>query len=275
MKFTPVPPRESIKTTRGKASLAFALSLCCSFLVGGWVRAQKSFDPAQSDPKAVQLADQVMEALGGQKAWQETHYIRFNFFGVRTHYWDKYTGRHRVEGKTREGDSFVVLDNINTQEGKAWRNGKELSGKEAEKFLKLSYGAWVNDTYWLLMPYKMKDPGVVLKDAGTEKVGNLVYQKIQLSFDHVGLTPGDRYWAYINPQTHLMDQWAYILQSMDPKGPATQWRWEDWKKYGNIMLASKRVNVKSGGARTLSDIGVFDSLPDSVFTSPSPVQLER
>ena len=43
----------------------------------------------------------------------------------------------------------------------------------------MAYAIWVNDTYWLLMPYKMKDPGVTLaydgeEGKGDENVGKVV-----------------------------------------------------------------------------------------------------
>ena len=53
--------------------------------------------------------------------------------------------------------------NVNTKEGSAWLKGKALEGEEQKKPLERAYGAWVNDTYWLLMPYKLRDPGVILR----------------------------------------------------------------------------------------------------------------
>ncbi len=44
--------------------------------------AADGFDMAGSDPKAVEIADQVMQAMGGRKAWDNTHYISWNFFGA-------------------------------------------------------------------------------------------------------------------------------------------------------------------------------------------------
>ena len=47
----------------------------------------------------------------------------------------------------------------------------------------------MNDAYWLLMPYKMRDPGVVLTLAGAEKKGEDAWDKVLLTFEGVGLTP--------------------------------------------------------------------------------------
>src|SRR5262245_25883368 len=145
---------------------------------------------AQENPSPQAVADKVMKALGGKEAWDKTHYIHFTFAGRRTHWWDKWTGRYRVEGQNKEGKKYVVLENINTKEGTAYLDGQKAEGDQAKQLLEAAYGAWVNDTYWLLMPYKMKDPGVNLSYAGQETIDGKTYDKLALSFEHVGLTPG-------------------------------------------------------------------------------------
>ena len=76
--------------------------------------------PAQAnDPKAKALADRVMDALGGTDAWNKTRFLRFDFavdregktVVRRSHVWDKWTGRYRLEATTREGAPYVVLMN--------------------------------------------------------------------------------------------------------------------------------------------------------------------
>lgn len=146
--------------------------------------------------QATDLAERSMEAMGGRQAWEETRFLRFNFFGFRLHHWNRHTVRHRLEGKTREGDEYVVLHNIHTREGQVWLNGEELAGEDEAEWLKRAYGAWINDAYWLVMPYKLQDPGVNLSHDGEEELDGAVYDKLLLFFDGVGLTPGDRYWAY-------------------------------------------------------------------------------
>lgn len=223
------------------------------------------------DAKAI--AAKVLQSLGGKQAWDNTHYLRFTFAGRRTHWWDKWTGRHRVEGQTQDGHKYVVVENINTKDGTVWIDGQKAEGDKAQEMLKNAYGAWVNDTYWLLMPYKLQDPGVNLTYDGQETIDGKTYDKLALSFGNVGLTPGDRYWAWINRDTGLMDRWAFILQDMPKEGPAMAWAWDGWQKYGNIMLAPHRAQLTGGDRKLeLSDIAVMDQLPDSVFTSPEPVK---
>ncbi|HET7747645.1 MAG TPA: hypothetical protein VFM29_10120, partial [Vicinamibacteria bacterium] len=187
-------------------------------------------------------------------------------FQGRKHAWDKWTGRYRVEGATREGDPYVILMNLDTKEGSAWLKGRKLEGDELKQQLERGYGAWVNDTYWLLMPYKLRDPGVSLAYAGEEQMDGATYDKIQLRFDNVGLTPKDTYWVWVSCATGLVDRWDYVLKG--EQVPPTTWRWTNWRKYGRIMLADERVNATEGRKILLPGIEVPDSIPDSVFTEP-------
>ena len=226
---------------------------------------------AETDARAVALAETLLDALGGRQALDATHYVRFNFFGFRTHHWDRYTGAHRLEGQTRDGQRYVVLHNIHTREGQAWLDGEKLQGTDAAEWLERAYGAWINDTYWLLMPYKLLDPGVNLVYDGEESIDGVAYDKLKLTFGDVGLTPGDTYWAYLNRKTGLMDQWAYHLQDWEAEREPTVWTWSEWQPYGGIMLSSKRHNAADDRTAELKDIAVFDDLPPTVFTSPVPV----
>lgn len=225
--------------------------------------------PASADPRAVEVANRVLGTLGGQQAWSSAHYLRFTFAGRRRHYWDKWTGRHRLEGQTPQGQTFVVLSNVNTKEGQAFLDGQPAPANLAKEMLDGAYAAWVNDTYWLLMPYKLQDPGVNLGYQGTETIDGQNYDVLTLSFQGVGLTPGDRYWVYVNKQTNLVDRWGYVLQNQPADSQPTQWLWQGWAPAGPLLLAPKRTQV--GGEGTViefTDLGVLDSLPDTVFTSP-------
>lgn len=247
--------------------------LILSFLVLGLLA---SLVPAgagasESDPEAVQVAQRLLEALGGEEAWNDTRYITFDFFGRRSHVWDKHTGRHRLEGETQEGERYVVLHDVDDRgegPGRVFVNGEEASGDTKAEYLKNAYAAWINDTYWLAMPYKLLDPGVTLAYEGRETIDGTSYDVVKLRFDDVGLTPGDRYWAYVNRDTGLMDRWAYHLQSMEPDAEPTAWDWVDWKRHGAIMLSPTREQVGGDRVLSLAPIEVPETVPETTFTQP-------
>ncbi|MCB1054541.1 MAG: hypothetical protein KDD11_03410 [Acidobacteria bacterium] len=224
--------------------------------------------PAPEDLRAQSVAERTLEAMGGRDAWQATHVLRFTFAGARTHVWDRLTGRHRLDGTTREGQRYTVLDDLGQRTGRVWIDGEEIHGRTAEDWLDRAYGAWVNDTYWLLMPYKLLDPGVHLAYGGRQTFDGRPCDVLELAFGSVGLTPGDRYTVYVDADTGLVAGWAYVLESFDPGQEATAWTWGNWQRYGGILLASERKMVGGDRELPLTEIAVYDRLPDSVFEDP-------
>lgn len=216
------------------------------------------FDIAGSDAKAIALADQVMENMGGRKNWDKTHYIAWNFFGNRKLIWDKWTGNVRVDNLR---DDTSILLNINDGKGRVYKYGKEQTHPDSlAKYLKQGKGAWINDGYWLLMPFKLKDSGVTLKYLGDDKTQDGVEADvIQLTFKHVGNTPDNKYKVWIKKTNPMVWQWAYFPR-YDAEKPGFIRPWTDYKKYGKIYLSGER------GDRDLTDIMVFDQLPDTIFT---------
>lgn len=221
--------------------------------------AAAGFDQAGSDPKAVAIADQVMDAMGGRKNWDNTRYITWNFFGFRKHVWDKWTGNVRIENVR---DDLVVLMNINTDKGRIFKYGQEQTNSDSlVKYLKIGKGAWINDSYWLVMPYKLKDSGVTLKYLGDEKTKDgKDADLLQLTFKGVGNTPDNKYKVWVDKQNHLVWQWAYYPR-FDAEKPGFVLPWIDYQKQGKIMLSGER------GERDLTEIKVMEKLPETVFTS--------
>jgi hypothetical protein len=253
-------------TRRALALMAVGLGA----LTAAWPSA--AVTPTGSDPKAVAVADRVMQALGGEAAWNATRYLRFDFavdrggktVMRRAHAWDKWTGRYRVEGKDKDGREVVIAMNLNTKDGSATVAGAPLAGKALETSLETGYAWWVNDAYWLLMPYKMRDPGVVLTLAGQEKKGEDTWDKVLLTFEGVGLTPKDRYWAWVNAKTGLVDRWEFVLKG--EKTPPVPFDWKGWKAFGRIQLANDRVNPDDGTRIHFPVLDVPAALPDEAFT---------
>ena len=224
----------------------------------------EGFDMKNSDPKAMEIADQVMRALGGRENWDNTHYITWNFFGRRRHVWDKWSGDLRFEAK-----DLLVLMNINTMEGLAWENGKEVTDPDSlAKKLQYTKSAWINDSYWMFMPYKLKDSGVTLKYRGEETLEDgRKCDVLQLTFKDVGDTPQNKYDVWVDRENHLVVQWSYFENASNAE-PNFTLPWQDWKRYGNILLSDDR-----GRSAKMEDVAVFDELPASVFNSPEPVDI--
>lgn len=248
------------RVTRGMAS---ALLLAAALL---------SPPPAKAaDEKAQKIADAMMESLGGRDRWDRARFIHFTFLrqGRRLEItWDRYDGRYRLEATNDAGVPFTVVMNLQTRQGKAALDGRPLEGAELSEYLNRAARMWAGETYWLLMPYKLRDPGVVLTYEGEETVGGVVYDKLHLSFDKVGFTPGDQFTAYVNRDTHLMDRWRFKLES----GFEGDFRWSNWERFGGILLATERTGA-NGEKINFENIIVTNSLPEEVFTSLEPIKL--
>jgi hypothetical protein len=224
----------------------------------------EGFNAGDSDPKAVEIADRVMEALGGRKNWDNTRYITWKFFGRRLQVWDKWSGKLRFEDK-----DLLVLMNINTGQGRAWRNDEAITNPDSlQAKLQYAKSAWINDSYWMFMPYKLKDSGVTLKYRGEETLENgRKCEVLQLTFQDVGDTPQNKYEVYVDRESKLVEQWSYFSDAGDGE-PRFTLPWENWQRYGNILLADER-----GRSSKMEDIAVFQELPASVFESPEAVDV--
>ena len=196
-----------------------------------------------SDPAAVRVAHDVMRALGGREHWDALPGLRWTF-GIsshdtvrfsRRHAWDKLTGRHRVEGTLGDGSPFVVVHTLgDSVRGRAWVAGRAIRGDSLHKFIRQANAMWVNDCYWFLMPYKLLDPGVHLKSEGTVSDSAGTFQRVELTFGDVGLTPGDHYWVDVDPASHRVVRWQYVLQGRQP--PPVRWTWEGWEQHAGLWF---------------------------------------
>lgn len=216
----------------------------------------EGFNQEGSDLLATLLADKTMQAMGGRKAWDNTRYIKWNFFGRRTHVWDKWTGNVRIEVPE---DELTILMNINSKEGKAMKAGEAITDS-SDFYLQRGYEMWVNDAYWLVMPFKLKDSGVTLKylREDTTQSGEPA-DVVSLAFEDVGVTPENVYEVWIDTDSKLVTQWAYYPDSSSLE-PRFITPWSDYKSYGEIMLSGNR------GKNQLSDIEVLQEVPEGTFT---------
>ncbi len=239
--------------------LALVLSLVLATAVWAEDRnpAAEGFNAKGSDARAIALADKVMEAMGGRTAWDSTRYISWNFFGRRTHLWDKWTGDLRFE----QGDRLVLM-NVNTKKGQVYDKGAQIADSaEIDKAMKAGYEAWINDSYWLIMPYKLKDSGVTLRYVGEQAMEDgRMADVVQLTFEDVGVTPDNKYHVFIGKDSSMVEQWAFFKQASDEKASIVT-PWGDWKTHGKVKLSGDR------GRFSLPDIAVYTDVPRSAFES--------
>ena len=218
-----------------------------------------------TDEKAAALVSKMMDAMGGVKQWDELKYVSWTFFGSRHLIWDKVNNRVRIESP---GDSSIYLVDLDNSTGRYAYNGEELLDETtlSEK-MKRGKGIWINDMYWLFMPFKLQDPGVTVRymraDTTLKGVSSDV---LELTFENVGNTPENKYEVYIDQSDHLIKQWDFYAKS-DLEEPSRQWPWDNYKDYEGLLLSSERSDNKGP-----SNVRVYDDLEDKVFTSFEPFE---
>ncbi len=216
------------------------------------------FNESGSDVEAIQLVDSIMQAMGGRKAWDETRFISWNFFGRRDLVWDRFTGRVRID---IPADSTTFLVNVNDDTGKISIKGRVLTDPDSLKtFIERAKQIWVNDSYWLVMPFKLKDSGVTLKYTGEETLDSgLNCKVIELTFSEVGFTPNNKYRLYVDTKDMLIKQWAFYQDATQDE-PSAVWPWDNYQQYGNILLSADRSD-----GRGPKNVRVDENLSEDVF----------
>lgn len=211
--------------------------------------------------KAQKIAAEVMRAEGGQKNWDATRCIEWNFFKVRRLVWDKWTGDVRIDFLKRD---LKIILNLNSGAGRVWLNGSETTEPDSlKKYLDRGKKVWINDSYWLFMPFKLRDAGVNLRFWGRKKtLDGRPADQLELTFNAVGVTPENKYHVWVDGQTRLVSQWAFFKTASDEKAEFVN-PWEDYRTYGNVKLSGSRGGEGDGGK--LTPIHVFDAPPAGIF----------
>ena len=227
---------------------------------------------AHADQRADDVAHRAIDVLAGP-AWDKARYLAFTFNVERDgkviasypQALDRFTGDYRVSGKNREGQDVLVIMNINTKEGKAWKNGEPVADPKDQ--LTFGYRRFINDTFWLLMGFKAFDPGVSREYTGekTEECGRQ-YDVVRFSFDQVGLTPGDVYWMWVNRDTGLVDQWHMKLEGSKPEDEPSVVLFHDYRRFGGLLISTRREMKGRNTFIRLDDVVVSETVPAGAFT---------
>ncbi len=227
-----------------------------------------NFNADLSDPEAIRVAEDVIEASGGAQAWDSLNVLKFNFFDRRWLLWDKAHEKVRIEQVSN--DTKTILD-LKTRTGKVFKDGKEWTDQDTlNKYLEAAYKTWINDVYWLAAPFKFMDGGVILKylkeDTTAKGISSDV---IELTFDSVGVTPQNKYHVWVGKNSSLVSQWAFYRNQTDSL-PLFTCPWDSYVRYGNIFLSSDR-----GTDRQFSGIKVLKKAPENAFINFEALDFEH
>ena len=211
-----------------------------------------------ADNKAAEIVSSMVEAMGGYENWDQLKYVSWTFFGARHLVWDKIGGRVRIESPR---DTMIYLIDLHNSTGRILKSGVEMTdATELNKLTERGEGIWINDSYWLFMPFKLQDPGVTVNYVREDTmVGGAPSSILSLTFKGVGNTPDNKYEVYIDKKDNLIKQWAFF-KTADQEEPPRIWPWDNYQSHNGMMLSSERSD-QSGP----SNVRTYETLDDKVF----------
>lgn len=227
------------------------------------------------DPDVTRIHQRMMDTLAPEDGWERARYIRFDWVvdqgegepSRRFHRWDRYTGLYRLESPTEDGTMVAIFDVDEPLEGRVWVDGELVEGEERSDLLDRAHAVFINDTYWLLMPYKWDDPGVQAEYMGQETDGaGKSWEVVELSFEEgVGRTPQNMYQAWVEPESGIMKRWYHFRsEGVEPLVAG----WEGWRRVGPIMLASDRPIEGREMTIRFENLEVSETVPAGAFEPP-------
>ena len=235
--------------------LGVIIGIIVLLLVGAYLIYNKPLPEGTSGPEADRLANKMLTAVGAANA-EKTNILTWTFNGSHQYVWDR--KRNLVEVKW--GDNRVLLNLDEWQKGKAYDDGKEVTGDELDKKRGKAWEIFCNDSFWFIAPTKVLDKGVeraVVKDEDG-------HDALLVTYTSGGVTPGDSYLWLLDdsglPKAFRL--WVSIIPIGGLKAT-----WEDWKTLGTGLRVA--TNHKLGpmilpitGTTAASSFAELDILED-------------
>jgi hypothetical protein len=271
-------------------SIAIFVGLIISGLVGGcgggrttWARypnAAIAFDRAAQDPKALEVADRALAAVGGADKWAKAKQLKWDqsitlegkevIGGVQA--WDRWNGRHHGRARREGGDMVVIRELYGDTQGAyidTPQRMKKLEGG-AEEAIKGAAERWEFDTSVLFMPFLMQEPGTKLEyvEEAVDPNNNPV-DIIKVTFDPKDMTRTATYRIVVARDSGLILRYEIQKAGAGESGrlgyEPTQWLEAGGIKYPgavkNLGLATEVITYK--------DLSVGD--PDESLYIPPPL----
>jgi len=241
------------------------------------------FASVADDGRAEKVAERALTYSGG--VGSKLKYARFVYTYEengkvqvsRTHLWDVRGQRHRYESADEDGKNVVCLTYLSDKMGVCAVDGVAMLGADAKPWIDRALAAWTNDSTWLLMPYKLEDPGVKIEYAGEDKDGSKVYDELRVSFG-TGEAPTEAFLGFFERETGRMDRSEIAPRPAAGAGAEarpTLWRWTGWEPRGGMMFSTERATADGKRKIRFSALEVYENLPELVFAGTSPVDLSK
>ena len=227
-----------------------------------------SMHAQNTDAKSAELLDALVAVNGGYQTLAakkdvQFHYVYDNFDKGK----DVSTERHIFHGEhswasyeqhdlnVMPGKKGIAIQSYVDSTPALTLDGKAITDQEAiggTIFLrKVNF-------YWFTMMYKLQDPGTNYKYLGTEKVGDITYDKVSLIYD-ANITKkekNDEFILFFNPKTHLVDQFYFSLPDWGIEKPILKMTLA-YEKVDGILVSTVREGFMPNEKGDYVPIGVY------------------
>ena len=175
--------------------------------------------------EAEQLADEMLEALN-KSGFDTLSMIRFNYPRGHNYEWNRKENKVRV--KWEENDVLIDLN---------------VSPEEYDAIAYQGYKYFINDSFWLIAPFKVRDSGVVRSTVGVEGGRGLL-----VSYTTGGVTPGDSY-LWILDERGFPTAWKLWTSNVPIGG--LEFKWGGWVEKEGVWFStfhpSKLIDIEITG----------------------------
>ncbi len=157
-------------------------------------------------------------------------------------------------------------------------NGKDfwvkLNGQEITDSSAIENVAFTRKTnfYWFAMMQKLLDPGINYEYLEQDYIEGKLYHIVKITFNTADDVISDTYQLYINPETHLVDQFLFTVVSKNMTDPILMR--VKYEKVEGILLTTYRKYTKSDWeANVLKDNWIEEITKDIKFNQNLDIAL--
>lgn len=209
--------------------------------------------PAASGAQQVPRSAEEMAKTFGLDSFDQVDAIRYTFaipglVPPRTWEWQPKTDMVTYEAKDKEGKPVKVTyrrSDIDTQ--------SDTVKNQIDP-------AFVNDQYWLLLPFHVVWDGATVTDKGMHEtpLGKTPARLVVVKYAASGYSPGDTWELYVGPD-HRVVEMTYHRAVPAPKLPnLVNAKWEGYKKAGPLLFSTEHHGTADGNPfeLTFTDVAV-------------------
>jgi len=174
--------------------------------------------------------------------------------------WAVYSKRENYVFPQVEGE---VVHGYNGSDAWATINGKLVEDPEILKFTDFFRKT---NFFWFAMMQKLLDPGINYSYEGKRNVNGIDYDIVIISYEQGVGDVSDKYLLYINPKTHLVDQFLFTVLDFNITEPYLM-KVEYEEVYGVQLPARRKATTSNWNGDILGDVWLEEIMTEIKFNN--------